>query len=109
VRYLQRAGSPRRIVGASVALLLACLLLPAPQQSSPPALVMGAIADAPLAQTAALAGKNLDEARSALAAAGIAVDDGQQSLRTATGGSRAQIGLAVRVLFDKAPAPDRGT
>ena len=109
LRYLQRAGSPRRIVGASVVLLLACLLLPAPPQSSPPALVMGAIADAPLTQTAALAGKSVDEARSALAAAGIAVDDGQQSLRAATGGNRAQIGLAVRVLFDKAPAPERGT
>lgn len=107
-RYLQRAGSPRRIVGGALVLLLACLLIPAPPQASPPALLMGAVAEAPLAHTAALAGKSVDEARAALAAAGIDIADGEQSLRQATGGNREQLGRAVRVLFGKAPEPERG-
>lgn len=103
-RYL--VGSRRAQVILALALLgLAGSFLPVREEggASPPVMALQAMARAPLNDVLPLTGKDLPQARAALAAAGFGPVDGTQTLQQLAGGNRQQLGAAVRALL--APAP----
>lgn len=94
-----RAG--RALVGG-FALLTALSFLPAAGGGESPArLTMGAVAQAPLAALAPLAGKDSTRLLLQLREAGFPAHDAQQSLASLTGGDREAQGRALAVVFAK--------
>lgn len=87
------------VIGVFFALLAASFYSPPGRPDKPPyQLVTQAVLDAPLAQVAALAGKDTQALLTQLNAAGIPADAGQ-SLRVATGPARNDQMKALGVIF----------
>jgi hypothetical protein len=68
------------------------------EPQSPPAIAMKAISQAPLKSVAPLFGKSSEQARQALAGAGIALADDNASIGSVTGGNREQFAHALQAL-----------
>lgn len=100
-RYLVSSRRAQVILAASVLVLAASFAVPggAGDAPSPPLLTLQAVSRAPLNTVLPLAGKTLAQARSDLAAAGLTLRDGEQSLQDLSGGNRGTLGRAVRALF----------
>lgn len=106
-RYLQVPGWGRWIIAAClVGLSVTFLPLPGssgPQASAPPpVLAMRAVAAAPLKSVAPLAGKTVEQAQRDLAAAGVKLADGEQSIASVVQADRERLGRAMRALFGPA-------
>lgn len=71
------------------------------EAASPPAIAIGALTQAPIAQVAPLFGRTGAQAVQALQAAGVAVQGEADTLQAATGGDRGQVGKALSVLAAK--------
>jgi len=65
---------------------------------SPPAIAMRAISQAPVKSVAPLFGKSSEQALQALAGAGVALADDNQSIGSVTGGNREQLAHALQAL-----------
>lgn len=91
------------MLGLSVAVLAASVVVTGGNEPSPPLMALQAIGRAPLKVSAPLAGKTLAQAQADLAAAGLPMPDGDRSLQDLSGGDRRKIGLAVRTLLASAP------
>lgn len=99
-RYFQRLGQGAWLMAAFTLVTLASFFLNVggDEGPSPPALAMGAIGGAPIANVAPLFGKTAEKARAELAAAGIQLPSDQASLTSALGQDRARMAQALRVL-----------
>lgn len=99
-RHLVASRRAQVILAASV-LVLACsfVALGGGEAAPPPLLTLQAVIRAPLNTVLPLTGKTLAQARSDLAAAGLTLRDGEQSLQDLSGGNRGTLGRAVRALF----------
>jgi hypothetical protein len=79
------------------------------QETSPPAVAMRALTQAPLREVAPLFHKSPEEALKALSAAGIAAHDADETLAMLTHGDREDVGKALRALAQEnhppTPAP----
>lgn len=102
VRHLTASNKGRAIVVA-FALVLAGSFFSLPvsskKPSAPSAVALKAIARAPLANVAPLAGKSVDQLLVDLEGAGIEIASANESLEQALGGDRGKIGRAINVIF----------
>jgi len=104
-RHLTVSRPAQLIVGLSLA-ALALSFVPAGAEGggvSPPVAALRAVSRAPVQDLLPLAGKDLAQAQAELAAAGLTLRDGSQTLQAITGGDRERLGRAVQVLL-AAPA-----
>ena len=102
-RYLTTGGKGLAIVVAcGVALAASFALRPAGGDTpSTPALAIGALQKAPIRAVAAVFGKSPEQARSELAAAGIALPSDEATLASVIAGDRERMGRALEVLARK--------
>jgi hypothetical protein len=102
-RYLATRGKGLAIVSAFVLTVLVSFAIRPSGSEAPsvPALAIAALRDAPLRAVAGVYGKTPEQARSELAAAGIALANEDASLASAIGGSREKLGQALAVLARK--------
>ena len=99
-RYLVASRKAQALLGVAVAVLTASFFVGGGEpEASPPLLTLQAIAAAPLKDVAPIAHKPLAQLQAELAAAGLPATDGEQTLAKLTGGDRAKMGRAVRVVF----------
>jgi hypothetical protein len=98
--HLVASRRAQLILAASV-FVLACsfVALGGGEAAPPPLLTLQAVSRAPLNTVLPLTGKSLAQARIDLAAAGLSLRDGEQSLQDLSGGNRGTLGRAVRALF----------
>jgi hypothetical protein len=108
-RYLSAGGKSRAILVASLAVLALSFVpvSPARKGASPPVLALQALGQAPLKSVAPIAGKSIEQVKTALRLVGLEVNSEDQSLATLTGGDRAALGRAIAALFSPAPAARR--
>lgn len=99
-RHLLASRTAQVILVAAMVLLAGSFLpLGGEGEASPPVLALQALSRAPLTTVLPLTGKDLPQAQTALAAAGLGPVDGGQSLQQITGGDRRRLGVAVRALL----------
>jgi len=96
---------------ALFALVLAGSFVPWPggtqKGPSTPGLAIQAVSGAPIRLLAPLYGKTPEQARQALAEAGITMADDEATLATAVGKDRARLGLALKALAQGSAGPAR--
>lgn len=99
-RYFRSFGrAPMFVALATIVLAGSYAFAPRGQGAAPaPAIAIQALARAPLSQVAPLFGKTAEQARSELAAAGIALAGDDARIGDATAGNREQTGRALQVL-----------
>jgi hypothetical protein len=102
-RYFLSSAQGRGILAASVLVIAGSFVsLPGGREgggSSPQQLAIKALTQSPLAQVAPLTGRSVDTLIADLAAAGIVVRSGEQSLAQAVGSDKERTGTALRVMF----------
>ena len=104
-RYLLQSRQAQALLAvAALTLGASFLAIGGPEAPSPPLLALQAVGRAPMKDVLPLAGKTLAQAQAELAASGLTLRDGEQTLQQVTDGDRAKLGQALRVLF-KAPLP----
>lgn len=109
-RYL-RLPARSGLILAAFAVLLAGTFLVTPASEGgapPPVLAMRAVAKLPLKDLTALTGKPVEQILGELAAAGLQVDDAEQSIEGIAGGDRELTGRAMRALFQEQGRQARG-
>lgn len=103
-RYFLSSTVGRGILAVSV-LVIAGSFIPLSGEGdgggSPPSLAIRAVTQAPLAQVAPLTGRSMEQLITDLAAAGIVVTGGDQTLASVVGSDKGRIGKAIGVMFRK--------
>ena len=101
-RHVLQSRTGRLILAASVVVIAGSFVrLPGPGAGKPsaPALAIQAISGAPLSQVAPLTGRSVTQLQADLAAAGIQVPSGDQSLASVIGGDKGRTARALNVMF----------
>lgn len=99
-RYLVGNRGAQAVLAVSAVVLVASSLVNSGEAASPPVMALQTLSRAPLKSVLPLAGKSLEQARAELAAVGIELRDGDQTLLQLSQGDRSTLGRAVRVLLE---------
>ena len=101
-RHFKTLGKGTALMAACAVVLAATFALRGGQEGpEPPALAIGALTRAPIAQVAPLFGKTAAQARADLAAAGLTLAGDDASIASAAGQDRGKVGAALRALAKK--------
>ncbi|MEK8052851.1 DUF4405 domain-containing protein [Ideonella sp. DXS22W] len=101
-RHLTANRMGQAVIGVSLVVLAATFVIQPPAKEgggSPPVRAMQAVLGGTLAQVAPLTGRSVDALQADLKAAGFAISDASQPLKTLTGNDRERTGRLIGVLF----------
>lgn len=99
-RYLFGSRGAQAVLVAAAVTLVASSLVGSGEAASPPVMALQTLSRAPLKTVLPLTGKSLGQAQAELAAVGIVLRDGEQTLQQLSQGDRGKLGRAVRALLE---------